>query len=146
MRGRDVGHLTGMTDTAALESLSDAIDQIDPEFAHQAVSWISVGLGGLAVVAPRRTAALFGVRSVDNALPLLVRMVGVRNALAGLRTLQAEDDDLRRALSAGLVVGAVDAAAVVLAARRGALSKGSAVAALLVLGGIAVLGVAASRD
>lgn len=146
MRSRGVGHLTGMTDTAALESLSDAIDKIDPEFAHQAVSWISVGLGGLAVVAPKRTAALFGVRSVDNALPLLVRMVGVRNALAGLRTLNAEDDDLRRALSAGLVVGAVDATAVLLAARRGAMSKGSAVAALLVLGGIAVLGVAASRD
>ncbi len=64
-----------MTDTAALESLSDAIDQIDPDFAHQAVSWISVGLGGLAVVAPRRTAALFGVKSIDNAVPLLVRMV-----------------------------------------------------------------------
>jgi hypothetical protein len=135
-----------MTDTAALESLSDAIDTIDPEFAHQAVSWISVGLGGLAVVAPKRTAALFGVRSIDNALPLLVRMVGVRNALAGMRTLQAEDDDLRRALKAGLVVEAVDATAVLLAARRGAMSKGSAVAALLVLGGIAVLGVAASRD
>lgn len=140
------GTCTGMTDTAALESLSDAIDQIDPEFAHQALSWISIGLGGLAVVAPRRTAALFGVKSVDTAVPLLVRMVGVRNALAGVRTMQAEDDDLRRALSAGLVLGAVDATAVVLAARRGAMSKGSAVGALLVLGGIAVLGVAASRD
>ena len=135
-----------MTDTAALESLSDVIDAIDPQFAHQAVSWISVGLGGLAVVAPKRTAALFGVRSIDNALPLLVRMVGVRNALAGMRTLQAEDDDLRQALKAGVVVGAVDATAVLLAARRGVMSKGSAVAALLVLGGIAVLGVAASRD
>ena len=139
-----------MTDTAALQPLSDtlsgAIDQIDPAFAHQAVSWLSIGLGGLAVVAPRRTAGLFGVKSVDTALPLLVRMVGVRNALAGARTLQAQDADLRRALKAGLVLGAVDASAVVLAARRGAMSRGSAVAALLVLGGIAVLGVAASRD
>ena len=56
------------------------------------------------------------------------------------------DDDLRRALSAGLVLGAVDATAVILAARRGAMSKGSALGALLVLGGIAALGVAASRD
>jgi hypothetical protein len=139
-----------MTDTAALESLSasvsDAIDQIDPDFAHQALSWISIGLGGLAVVAPARTAALFGVKSVDTAVPLLVRMIGVRNALAGVRTMQAEGDDLRRALSAGLVLGAVDATAVVLAARRGAMTKGSALGALLVLGGIAVLGVAASRD
>ena len=139
-----------MTDTAALESLSasvsDAIDQIDPDFAHQALSWISIGLGGLAVVAPARTAGLFGVKSVDTAVPLLVRMIGVRNALAGVRTMQAEGDDLRRALSAGLVLGAVDATAVVLAARRGAMTKGSALGALLVLGGIAVLGVAASRD
>ena len=42
--------------------------------------------------------------------------------------------------------GAVDATAVVLAARRGAMTKGSALGVLLVLGGIAVLGVAASRD
>jgi len=135
-----------MTDTAALESLSDAIDQIDPAFAHQAVGWISVGIGGLAVVAPRRTAALFGVKSLDSAVPLLVRMVGVRNALAGVRTLQAEDDDLRGALNAGLVLGVVDATAVLLAVRRGAMTKSSALGALLVLGGIAVLGVAASRD
>jgi hypothetical protein len=135
-----------MTDTVALPSASELIDRIDPAFAHQAVSWISVGLGGLALVAPRRTAGLFGVTSGDAAVPLLVRMVGVRNALAGLRTLQAHDDDLRRSLQAGLALGAVDATAVVLAARRGAMSRGSAVAALLVLGGIAVLGVAASRD
>jgi hypothetical protein len=135
-----------MTDTVALPSLSEAIDAIDPSFAHQAVSWVSIGLGGLALVAPKRTAGLFGVTSADASLPLLVRMVGVRNALAGVRTLQACDDDLRQALQAGLVLGAVDATAVVLAARRGVMSKGSAVAALLVLGGIAVLGVAASRD
>ena len=138
-----------MTDTSfetTLATLSDAVDAIDPDFAHQAVGWLSIGLGSLAVLAPSRTAGLFGVRSIDNAVPLLVRMVGVRNALAGLRTLQAEDDDLRRALSAGLVLGAVDATAVVLAARRGAMTKGSALGALLVLGGIAVLGVAASRD
>ena len=146
MRSGPPGTCTGMTDTAALESLSDAIDQIDPEFAHQALSWVSIGLGGLAVVAPRRTAALFGVKSADTAVPLLVRMVGVRNALAGLRTLQSQDDDLRRALSAWLVLGAVDATAVVLAARRGAMTKSSALGVLLVLGGIAVLGVAASRD
>jgi hypothetical protein len=135
-----------MTDTVALQSLSRAIDSIDPDFAHQAVSWVSVGLGGLALVAPRRTAGLFGLTSADSAVPLLVRMIGVRNGLAGLRTLQACDDELKDALQAGLVLGVVDAAAVVLAARRGAMSKGSAVAALLVLGGIAVLGVAASRD
>ena len=146
MRRGAPGTCNGMTDTVALQSLSRAIDQIDPAFAHQAVSWVSVGLGGLALVAPKRTAGLFGITSVDAAVPLLVRMIGVRNGLAGLNTLQSCDDELKRALQAGLALGVVDAAAVLLAARRGVMSKGSAVAALLVLGGIAVLGVAASRD
>lgn len=135
-----------MTDIDLAATLSDAVDQIDADFARNAVGWISVGLGSLAVVAPSRTAGLFGVRSIDSAVPLLVRMVGVRNALAGVRTLRADEDDVRRALSAGLVLGAVDATAVVLAARRGAMSKASAVGVLAVLAGIAVLGVAASRD
>ena len=131
---------------SALASLSAAIDRIDPEFAHQAVGNLSVALGSLAVVAPRTTAALFGVRSIDRAVPLLVRMVGVRNATAGVRTLQAEGDELTKALQAGLVLGAVDVVAVLLAARKGVLSKKAAVAVLALLGGIAVLGVAASRD
>ena len=146
---RLAGHGTGMTDPT-LASLSaaasDAVDRIDPEFAHQAVGGLSVALGALAVVAPRSTAALFGVRSLDPAVPLLVRMVGIRNATAGVRTLQAEGEQLTDALRAGLVLGAVDVAAVLLAVRRGVLSKKAALAALALLGGIAVLGVAANRD
>ncbi len=130
----------------ALASLRDAIDGIDPDFAHQAVGRVSVALGALAVVAPRQTAALFGVRSVDPALPLLVRMIGIRNATAGAATLRAEGDDLSRALQAGLVLGVVDVAALVLAARKGVLTKKAAARALLVLGAIAVLGIAARRD
>lgn len=134
-----------MTDTA-LSSLSAAIDRIDPEVAHQAVGGLSVALGALAVIAPRRTAALFGVRSIDRAVPLLVRMIGVRNATAGVRTLQAEGDDLTRALQAGLVLGAVDVTAVLLAARKGVLTRKAALGVLTLLAGIAVLGVAAGRD
>ena len=143
-----------MTDTAlldnvladkAVETFDALVDRIDPQLAHQAVGQLSVALGALAVVAPRSTAGLFGVRSVDKAVPLLVRMVGVRNALAGVRTLNADGDDLGRALRAGLVLGAVDATAVVLTARSGAITKKAAAGLLLVLGSIAVLGVAASR-
>ena len=130
----------------ALASLTDAIDRIDPGVAHQAVGRVSVGLGVLAVVAPKRTAALFGVRSLDPALPLLVRMIGIRNATAGAATLRAEGNDLSRALQAGLVLGVVDVAAVVLAARKGVLTRQAAARTLLVLGGIAVLGIAARRD
>jgi len=125
---------------------SSLTDRIDPETAASAVGGLSLALGALAVVAPSKTAAAFGVRSVDGAVPLLVRMVGVRNAVAGIRTLQADASDRPRALQAGLVLGSVDAAAVLLAARRGALSKKAAVAALIVLGAIAVLGVAAAED
>ena len=134
-----------MTDTT-LETLSAAIDRIDPDFAHRAVGELSLALGTLAVVAPSRTAALFGVRTLDPAVPLLVRMVGVRNATAGLRTLQSEGEDLESALRAGLIFGVIDTVAVLLAVRKGVLSKSAALGALAALAGIAVLGVAASRD
>ncbi len=127
-------------------TLSPLTDRIDAKTAASAVGGLSVALGALAVVAPSKTAAAFGVRSVDSAVPLLVRMVGVRNAVAGIRTLQADDADRPRALQAGLVLGAVDAAALLLAVRRGALTGKAAVAALVVLGAIAVLGLAAAEE
>lgn len=127
-------------------ALSPVSDRIDAETAATAVGGLSVALGALAVVAPSTTAAAFGVRSIDTAVPMLVRMVGVRNAVAGLRTLQADSSDRPKALQAGLALGAVDAAAVLLAARKGALSKRATVGALVVLAGIAVLGVVAADD
>lgn len=132
--------------TISLPSCSAAIDRIDPELAHQLVGQISVGLGALAVLAPSATARAFGITAGTTAAPLLVRMVGVRNATAGVRTLQAQGSDLTRALQAGFVLGVVDTAAVLLAARKGLISKKAAVGALILFGGIAVLGVAASRD
>lgn len=134
-----------MTSTA-LSSLTAALDDLDPRDAQAAVGGLSLGLGALAVVAPSRTAALFGVRQRSGPVPLLVRMIGVRNAVAGLRTLQADDADRTRALQAGLALGVVDATAVVLAARKGVLSKRAAAGALVVLAGIAALGVVASRE
>ncbi|MCU1420232.1 MAG: hypothetical protein JWN88_1230 [Frankiales bacterium] len=131
--------------TVTLPSPSAAVSRIDPELAHQLVGQLSVGLGALAVLAPSTTARLFGITAGTTAAPLLVRMVGVRNATAGVRTLQAEGEDLSRALQAGLVLGAVDATAVLLAARKGLISKKAALGALTLLGGIAVLGVAAGR-
>lgn len=140
--GRLRGHRQEMTSSA----LSALTDRLDPDAAGRTVGGVSVALGTLAVVAPRRTASAFGVRAGSPAVPLLVRMVGVRNALAGVRTLQADEGDRARALRAGLVLGAVDATAVLIATRRGALSKGAAAGALLLLAAIAALGVAAGRD
>lgn len=127
-------------------ALSSLTDRIDPETAASAVGGLSIALGALAVVAPSTTAAAFGVRSLDGSVPLLVRMVGVRNAVGGIRVLQADSSDRPRALQAGLALGAVDATAVLLAAQRGAITKRAAAGVLTVLAGIAVLGVAAARD
>lgn len=129
--------------SSALTSLPSSLD---PDTATSVVGGLSVALGALAVVAPARTASAFGVRTGSPAVPLLVRMVGVRNAVAGMRTLQADAGDRPQALQAGLLLGAVDVTAVLLAARKGALSKRAAVGALVLLGAIAALGVAAGKD
>ena len=126
--------------------LSSLTDRIDPNVAAASVGGLSVALGALAVVAPQQTASVFGLRTGGPAVPLLVRMVGVRNAMGGVRTLQADESDRGRALQAGLVLGAVDASAVVLASRQGVLSKRAAAGALALLAAIAVLGVAAGRN
>lgn len=79
-------------------------------------------------------------------MQLLVRMIGVRNATMGMRTLQSRGEDQVRALQAGLAVGVVDAAAVLGAWKSGLLNRRAAVTALGVLGAIAGLGVLAGRD
>ena len=135
-----------MTSSTLTSVVQDTRNRLTPEQAQSAVGTLSVALGAVAVLAPARTAAFFGVRETGGAVPLLVRMVGVRNAVAGVRTLQADELDRTRALQAGLALGAVDATAVVLAARRGAMSKRSAAAALALLAGIAWLGVIASAE
>ena len=120
---------------------------IDREQARNAVGGLSVGLGALAVLAPGATASLLGVKDARGGTgPLLVRMIGARNAVMGLRTLQASGDDQRAALQAGFLVGAVDAGAVLLAAARGKVSKTAATGMLLLLGAIAAAGVLAAAD
>lgn len=131
-----------MTSTA----LTSLTGRLDPDTATNVVGGVSVALGTLAVLAPARTASAFGVRTGSPAVPLLVRMIGVRNALAGVRTLQADESDRGKALQAGLALGAVDTAAVLLAVRRGALSRRAAAGALLLLATLAALGVAAARE
>lgn len=123
---------------------------LSDEQARNAVGALSVALGALAIVAPRRTAKVFGVKgsaapSLD-VIPLLVRMIGMRNATMGFRTLQSEGDEQVRALKAGLAVGVVDSVAVLAAWKSGALSRRAAFGALVLLAGIAALGVAAGRD
>lgn len=117
--------------------------ELDAEQARNALGAVSAGLGSLAVLAPQTTARMFGVRDTGGSGSLLVRMIGVRNATMGLRALQATGEDQRRAVQAGFLVGAVDGLAVLLAARKGVITKRAALGVLVVLGSIAALGVAA---
>ncbi len=119
--------------------------EIDRDTARNAVGAVSVALGAAAVLAPRTTAGAFGVPAA-GALPLLVRMVGVRNAVMGLRTLEATGDEQAKAVQAGFVVGAVDAVSVLAAWRAGLITRRAALGILVVLGAIAGLGAVAAQE
>lgn len=118
--------------------------RLDPQQARNLIGAASLALGLSAVLAPGRTAAGFGLRSPGGALPLLVRMVGVRNAALGVRTLQATGPDQARAVQAGLALGVVDVTSLLLAARTGALSNKATTGALAVLVLFAALGAVAA--
>lgn len=111
--------------------------------AGTAVGALSVGLGALALAVPGPTAMALGLSPAANpALPLLVRMIGIRNTTMGLGLLTATaQEDRRRALQLGLAVGVADLTAVLLATRTRVLDTRAALVAAGMLGGIAALGV-----
>lgn len=113
--------------------------------AGDAVGQLSVAFGALALAAPTATARVLGVDPRGNpALPLLVRLIGVRNTTMGLGLLLATSTaDRRRALQLGLAVGVSDVAATLLAGRSRVLQTRAEVIAVAILGGIAALGATA---
>lgn len=121
---------------------------MDTSTAQTAVGSLSLGLGLAAVAAPKAVAAGFGVDADANpALTLLTRFIGIRNATMGASLLQADSDTgVRRGLAAGLAVGASDVLAIAVAAKQGVLKPRAVGVALLLLGGIAAVGVAGLRD
>jgi hypothetical protein len=124
------------------------MDSLDTRTAQTTIGSLSLGLGLAAVAAPRAVAAGFGVDAAANpALTLLTRFIGIRNATMGAALLQADTDEgVRRALTSGLAVGASDVLAVAVAAKQGVLKPRAVGIALLLLGGIAAVGVAGLRD
>jgi hypothetical protein len=99
------------------------------------VGRVSVGLGVVAVVAPRQVARAGGVRTAhtDPALPLLVRLNAARQLALGLALLTRRPVDPLRSAALFLPITAVDAAAVLLARRAGLLAPRSTAMALTVL-------------
>ncbi len=100
----------------------------------QGVGVVSLGLGALATVAPRRVAAAGGVREPGaGPLPLLVRLVAARQVSLGLALLTRRPTPVGRASGLFLPTTALDAAAVLLGVRSGVLKGRSAVMATTVL-------------
>lgn len=116
--------------------------------AGEAVGQLSVGFGALALAAPTATARALGVDPLGNpALPLLVRLIGIRNTTMGLGLLTAASAvDRQRALQFGIAVGVSDLIATVLASRSRLLDARASVTAVAILGGIAALGGTALRQ
>ena len=112
----------------------------------RAVGVVSVGLGVVATVAPARVAAAGGVRDTSGpVLPLLVRLNAARQLSLGIALLTRRPVPVARASGLFLPVTALDAAAVLLARRAGALERRSAVMALSVLAANVAVRAAADR-
>ena len=82
--------------------------------------------GVIIWVAPRTTMRVFGLNPRESALvPYLGRLVGARDAVIGAGLLRSADNDRRLWLLSGLACDVIDLAAVVIAAREGAVSRWS---------------------
>jgi hypothetical protein len=104
-------------------------------------------IGVAAWLLPNLTARLFGVRPKDNPQASFVtRLFGVRDAALGVAQMQSTGETRRLAWQLGIAVDAADAAAALLAARRGALPKPAALMAGTVALGAVAMGVAALQE
>ena len=111
------------------------------------VGVVSVALGALATVAPARVAAVGGVKDASGpVLPLLVRLVAARQVSLGIALLTRRPTPVVRASGLFLPVTALDAAAVLVARRAGALERRSTVMALCVLATNVAVRAAADRS
>ena len=104
---------------------------------RRSIGALSVWLGTVALFAPRATTRLLGVRAAatrsDAALPLLVRLVAARNIAMGAALLVSPPPQARRTSEVTLLLTGLDAAAVLVSRRTGAVAGRSALLSLLVL-------------
>lgn len=87
---------------------------------RKAIMTVRLTIGGVGLLAPRTMAALFGVEAPrgSSTAPIL-RMFAVREALMAYQLYQAPDEELEEVLRQGIVVDAIDSAAVLGAFARG---------------------------
>jgi hypothetical protein len=80
----------------------------------RALGYTFAGIAVGALIAPRRSAAFFGLPTTDPTAIALVRAVGARDLILGALVLTALDDEpaLRRVLRWSALAGLADAAAV----------------------------------
>ena len=111
------------------------------------VGVVSVALGALAVVAPRRVASAGGVADPSpTGVTVLVRLAAARQVSLGLALLTRSPVPVARAAGLFLPLTALDAAAVLHASRSGLLAPRAARAALVVLATDIGVSLLARRD
>jgi hypothetical protein len=94
----------------------------------QALAGIRAAIGALTWLAPRLAARLFGIRADANPqLPYVARLFAIRDLALAAGLQSSSGDALRRLVRIGMACDAADAAAGLLAGRRGELSTLSTV-------------------
>jgi hypothetical protein len=96
---------------------------VEPEAVIKTSATIRLAIGAGAWLTPRLAGRAFGLDVPGNPQsPYLARLFGVRDVALGLGTLQSTGAARRQWLQAGLICDVADAAAAVMAGRRGYLS------------------------
>ena len=105
---------------------------------------LRVGVGGASWFTPNLAGRAFGLDPKANLqAPYIARLFGVRDAAIGVGTLQAQGEARKQWLQIGIACDLADAAAALIAGRRGYLPGYAATSTTLLALGAAALGAAA---
>lgn len=120
--------------------------ELTPSTARTILTYLRLALGGIAWLAPRQTARLFGIDPDENpAAPFLGRLFAIRDVAMGAALLEGDEAETDRWIDYGIAVDAADAVAAVAGGIRGYLPKRAAVMVVLAATSGVALGVVA-RD
>ena len=118
-----------------------------PSTAITALAGMRVSIGAGAWATPRVAGRLFGLDPDGNPqLPYLGRLFGVRELALAAGTLSTEGEARRRWLQLGVICDVADAAAALLARRRGYVGPVTTVLLTVPAVGAAALGVVALQQ